>query len=157
MLIFHILISFFVWLMVLPLMWVSIPVIAILLLTSWDGKTTIFGNEKWGRANNHPINPTHNYWQEFLWLFWRNPLNNLFCKTLSLKKKRYKLRGDKIIGDKIKGGFYSVRMGLGWEYYWIKPYGNRCIRARIGWKIHNGDSPSPLIFAINPWKKYTGI
>jgi hypothetical protein len=155
----HIIISLLIFLLTLPVIILSIPAVAILLLTSWNGKTTIFGNAKWGRANNHPspTSRTSGYLQELLWLVWRNPVNNFLTETLSVTKAPYKLTGDPDIGDKTKGGFYSIRMGDAWEYYWIKPYGKRCIRARIGWKIHNADSPSAFVFAINPWKEYSGI
>jgi hypothetical protein len=137
-------------------MFISMPVVALLLLTGWDGKSTIFGNAKWGRGNNHYAYPTKNYWQEFLWLVWRNPVNNLMTKTLSVTKAPYSLIGDGGIGDKTRGGLYRALMGSAWEYYWIKPYGKRCIRARIGWKIHNADRPAAFVFVINPWKEYLG-
>lgn len=153
-----ILASLLIYLLIFPLIILSIPIVSTLLLTSWTGRTTIFGNEKWGRANNHPVHPTTGYWQEFAWLVWRNPVNNLMAITLAVKQKPYILVGDSGIGEKYRGGFYRIYMGKFWEYYWIKPYGKRCIRARIGWKI-NGKSLNErceFVFTITPWKEYLG-
>ncbi len=156
--VFRILISALIFIaIVIPVWIISLPVVALLLLTPWDGRTTIFGNKKWGRANNHPYLSTKGYWQEFNWLALRNPVNNLQCVTLGARQSPYELSGDPDIGDKIKGGFYSVKMGNAWEYYWIKPYGKRCIRARIGWKILNNTGEfAQFVFVINPWKPYSG-
>jgi len=158
-------ISFFIFLFVcIPAMVISVPVVAVLLLTSWDGRTTIFGNAKWGRANDHFAYPTKGYWQEFNWLVLRNPVNNLAGQFLGVPQRPYELIGDENIGDKIAGGFYAIHMpledGPAWEYYWIKPYNildqKRCIRARIGWKIKDNIGKAAFVFAINPWKKYLG-
>lgn len=146
-----------------PAILISVPVVAVLLLTAWDGRTTIFGNEKWGRANDHFAYPTKTYWEEFNWLVLRNPVNNLHSKYLAITQGFYKLDGDSEIGDKKKGGFYAIRMGRFWEYYWIKPYtvfGSRhCIRVRVGWKIHGNTvgNDSSFVFAVNPWKTYLGV
>lgn len=159
---YRILISTAIFLFVcVPCILLSVPVVACLLRTDWDGRTTIFGNAKWGRANNHPINPTQGYWQEFKWLVWRNPVNNLFCKILAIRNDDdvYTISGDPDIDNDSRAGFYVARQRWAWEYYWIKPYGDRtrCLRARIGWKIHLGDDPAAFVFAINPWKKYSGV
>lgn len=155
----HLLISIAIFLLVcVPAIALSVPAVALLLKTSWDGRSTIFGNAKWGRANNHPSYPTKGWWQEFKWLVYRNPVNNLMTKTLAVDTSHedYILTGDSGIGDKTHGGFYKVKLGKFWEYYWIKPYGTRCIRVRIGWKIYNSDLPAAFVFAINPWKEYLG-
>lgn len=145
---------------IVPAILVSNIVVPIMLFTKWDGKTTIFGNAKWGRANNHFAYATKGYWQEFNWLVLRNPVNNLVGRTLAVTRRAAHVIGNPNIGDKIAGGFYRVTMGKYWEYYWIKPYnlfGRRCIRVRIGWKIYNSDTPSAFVFAINPFKAYIGI
>lgn len=143
-----------------PAMLLSVPIVAVLLRTKWDGRSTIFGNAKWGRATDHPDHPTkENRWLEFNWLVLRNPVNNLSRLVLGLKKRRYTVRGSQVIGDKISGGFYAVRMGWAWEFYGIIPYtlfGRRCIRVRIGWKILNSDTPCQFCFVINPVKTYSG-
>lgn len=161
----HIIASFLIFLLCIPAMVASIPVVSILLLTSWDGRSTIFGNAKWGRGNTHPSpdNRTIGYWQEWKWLVWQNPVNNLMAITLAISGKTYVVSGDEGIGDKLKPGFYAIRMGWAWEYYWIKPYKilgkRRCIRVRLGWKIYGtsrGDL-CPYVWAINPFKEYSGV
>lgn len=153
--------SFLIFLLVcLPMMVLSVPVVAVLLLTKWNGRSTIFGNAKWGRANNHFTYPTKGWWQEFNWLVIRNPVNNLLTKTLAIDwgDRLRNLNGDEDIGDKTHGGFYKCHViGLPiWEYYWVKPYGKKCIRVRIGWKLFNADRPAAFVFAVNPWKVYLG-
>jgi len=56
--------------LVLPFQYVVVP---ILLLTRWNGRTTWFGNEKWGRGHGHFEHHTETYWEEFVWLTYRNP------------------------------------------------------------------------------------
>lgn len=147
-----------------PAIIISIPVVGGLLLTSWDGRSTIFGNSKWGRGNNHFSHPTTGFWSEFSWLVWRNPVNNLHFNYLSVDALPYVISGDDNIGDKIAGGFYEalrLRRPRVWEYYWIKSYTlfgyKRCIRVRIGWKIHKCMyDKAAFVFAINPLKPYSG-
>lgn len=159
----HFFITAFIWLFVcVPLMLVSVPVVALLLLTKWDGRTTWFGNSKHGRATNHFDHPTKgSYWLEFNWLVLRNPINNFAGHVLAAAMRDYDVWGDEPIGDKVAGGFYGVKMGPYWEYYWIKPYtifgSRRCVRARIGWKINGTTTPeASFVFVLNPWKTYRG-
>lgn len=149
--------------LVIPAIAISIPVVAISLHTKWNGRTTIFGNEKWGRATLHFAYPTKGFWEEFNWLVLRNPVNNLHSKTLAVRNSTpifYKGPSEDI-SDKTIGGLYMITMGRVWEIYWIKPYsvfGNRrCIRARFGWKIYEDDDAlAAFVFAVNPFKKYLG-
>ena len=161
MIFFRVAISAIIFLACLPIMILSVPVVAILLLTSWDGRTTIFGNAKWGRATDHFAYPTHgNYWEEFNWLVLRNPVNNLQAMTLAVRNSMPVFYDGPSydIGDHIRGGFYIMTMRWAWEIYAIIPYGKRCIRARIGWKIYNDDDAlAAFVFAVNPWKTYTGV
>lgn len=141
-----------------PMIIISAPVVAVMLLTKWSGYTTPFGNSKWGRGHDHFEFATKTYWQEFNWLVLRNPVNNLHSQFLSVKNSLVKFEGNYPIGDKIAGGSYWIRMGWAWEYYYIKPYlKTRCVRLRAGWKIQgNETSNSSFVFSINPWKKYSG-
>lgn len=70
----------FAW---LPMVAISLPVVFVLLLTSWDGKSTWFGNFLYGRkGNSHtPANP--NLWQQWNFLALRNPVSNLGKFALS--------------------------------------------------------------------------
>lgn len=157
--------SFLIYLTVqLPASLIAWPCLAIALLTKWDGSTLFFGNSKWGRATNHYLVPTNGeYLKELLWMAWRNPVYNLGQHVLSVKMKPWLVvaKGDENIGDKIAGGFYSLRMGKFWEFYYIKSYTflgqRRCVRARIGWKISgNTTDLCEYVFSINPFKDYTG-
>ena len=133
------------------------PAVALLLLTKWDGRSTVFGNEKWGRANNHYSHATKGYWQEFLWLTYRNPINNMMNR-FAVKRGACILYGDREIGDKIAGGFYRIKMGEYWEIYWVYPYGKHCIRVRLGWKIEGKQfgEMCPMVFAVRPIMNYRG-
>lgn len=135
------------------------PIVALLLLTKWDGRSTIFGNEKWGRGENHYSHPTVGYWQQFVWLTLRNPTNNLCAITLACyRTQNISSTGDLNIGDKIAGGHYYIKMGRAWEYYLIVPYGRHCIRVRLGWKIagKNVGELCGYVLVINPFMPYSG-
>ena len=156
----RIIISLIIYLSIVPLMVASYPVVAMLLLTSWSGYTTPFGNYEWGRGNNHHTYPTKTYLDELLWLCWRNPVNNVF-RALACwhSPDLIKVKGNTDIGDKKRGGSYLITMGWCWEIYIIKPYtlfGKRCIRLRAGWKINGGNGFCDFVFAFNPWKEYRG-
>jgi hypothetical protein len=160
-----IILSFLIYLLiVLPAIALSIFVVPILLHTKWDGRTTIFGNRKWGRSTDHPSpdSRTHGYWSELLWFVWRNPVNNLCTGFLAVSQDLYLIYGDRDIGDKTHGGAYWAIMGYAWEYYRVIPYtffGRRCIRIRFGWKINGNDSNNmaSYVFTINPIKLYSGL
>lgn len=113
---------------------ISIPVTALLLLMPWRGYTTIFGNAKWGRGNEHPSTPTKGYWQEYHWLVIRNPVNNL-CSRLAIPLYQTNVIGNTAIIDQRESGYYYISMMGGWEFGLIILYGNRCFRVRLGWKI----------------------
>lgn len=74
------LIALFVW---LPVVLLGLFATAGLLLTSWDGKTTWFGNYLYGRAGNShmPANPT--LFDQWWFLAVRNPASNFGKFTLS--------------------------------------------------------------------------
>jgi hypothetical protein len=140
----------------------SAPLVAVLLLTSWDGRTTIFGNAKWGKGEANGAYLKSGYFAAWNWLVIRNPVNNLMSGFLSVKQAGYIIDGNRSIGEKVRGGSYWCFMGNVWEYYSITPYnffGRRCIRIRIGWKINGNDVAelAPYVFAFNPIKQYSGI
>lgn len=134
----------------------SIPVVAVLLLTSWDGTSTLFGNAKWGKGETNPTYLKSGYWAAYNWLVLRNPVNNLHSNYLGVKRSPIVYSGDIGIGDKTYGGSYFIKMGKAWEYYLIKPYGKRCLRIRMGWKILGNEPKAAFVFCINPFKKYLG-
>lgn len=141
--------------MALPLQYMAVP---LLLLTKWDGTSTLFGNRLYGRGNSHPVHGTKGFWQEFVWLTYRNPINNLL-NALAVPCVDYKLTGNPRIGDKIAGGMYKIKMGKAWEFYYIKPYMKKhCARVRLGWKIE-GKAPGemcPMVFMVRPIMNYSG-
>ena len=84
MLIIKFLISFVIFFLIqLPFILLSYPIVAVLLKTKWDGKSTWFGNELYpfGIGNSHQVeNPT--YYQKWQFLCIRNPVSNLGKWTL---------------------------------------------------------------------------
>ena len=133
---------------------VSAPAVAILLLTPWDGRTTIFGNKQHGRGNNHFSTPTKGYWQEWKWLVIRNPVNNL-GELLAAPYSTPVITGNTGIIDQREQGSYRIRMGKYWEYglvwYWSK---TRCLRIRLGWKIlGNKDGTCNYVLSVIPFMK----
>lgn len=160
-----VLISFLIWIFIcVPVILISPFIVGVLLLTKWDGRSTIFGNRRHGRGNNHFSFPTKGYFQEFNWLVLRNPVSNLCFETLAVKQKSYDIecfpRCD--IGDKNYPGYYIAQMGLFWEFHYIKTYNifgfRKCVRLRAGWRIKDNDKElSSFTFQFNPIKTYRGV
>lgn len=144
---------------VLPFQFIVVP---ILLLTKWDGTTTWFGNMLYGRGNTHVPDMTVGFWQEFLWLTYKNPINNLL-NAFGVVCTGAEVTDNTDIGDHIAGGHYFAKMGKAWEFYLIAPYvvgdnDHRCLRIRLGWKIVGKPIGAlcPLVFTINPVMRYSG-
>ncbi len=157
-------ISFLIWIFVcIPAIIIAPFVVSVLLLTKWDGRSTIFGNRRHGRGNNHFSFPTKGYWQEFNWLVLRNPVSNLCFETLAIKQDFYKIKCVPVcnIGDKDNEGYYLIKMGKFWEFHYIKKYTifgfKKCIRLRAGWRIKdNENKTASFTFQFNPIKTYRG-
>lgn len=102
------------------------------------------------------------WWCKYQWFALRNASFN-WAKygPLGVKLRPYTHKGDADIGDAKKGGSYWCRMtGTPFfEYYLIIPYGKRCVRVRIGWKMYGGASGSAcqFCFVVNPFKAYSGV
>lgn len=75
------LISLFLW---LPVVILGLFILPILLLTSWDGKTTWWGNYLYGREGNHHMPDCPDFWDRWWFLGIRNPASNFGKFTLSL-------------------------------------------------------------------------
>lgn len=153
--------AFMIFLLILPLILISIPTVAILLLTGWSCRTTPFGNYKWGDGVTHPSHGIDTFWERFVWLVFRNPVNNVFhALGCWFNPATITFSGDLGIGDKLKGGSYLITMGACWEYYLIKPYTlfgqRRCMRLRHGWKLNGGTGFCDFVFTFNPIKQYMG-
>lgn len=81
-------ISFSIWLFLwLPMVVISMPVVAVLLLTNWDGRTTWFGNFLYGRAGNHHMPPNPTLFEQWQFLVIRNPVSNFGKFVLSTSPK----------------------------------------------------------------------
>lgn len=85
----HFFLSFLLFLPWFILLVISLPTVAILLLTKWSGGTTWFGNYLYPRGvgNVHmPTNPT--YFEQWWFLCIRNPVSNFGKKVLSVPESR---------------------------------------------------------------------
>lgn len=100
------------WVVFLPVMLISLPVVALMLLTEWDGTTTWFGNKKYGRGNTHYKAPSEGkYWKQWWFLCVRNPVSNFGKQVLAVKETAsWAWLEDK----KVVGNFY-------WMYGWKNP------------------------------------
>lgn len=140
----------------LPTQYIAVP---ILLLTKWDGRSTWWGNSKWGRGTTNPAHSIQGYWQEFVWLTYRNPINNLLNSFGKPAPESYVLTGNPNTGDQTEGGAYAIIADGMWEFYYVRPYLKKyCVRIRLGWKIH-GKQPGelcPMVFVIRPIQNYYG-
>jgi len=90
----------------------SFIVVPILCLTKWDGKTTWFGNFKYGRGDTHYKAPSGGiYWKQIRFLCIRNPVSNFGKHVLSLPDA---LGWPWLNDQHVVGTFY-------WMYGWKNP------------------------------------
>jgi len=95
----------------LPMIALSFPAVAIMLLTKWDGTTTWFGNFKYGRGDTHYKAPSGGvYWKQWRFLCARNPVSNFGKRVLSVKDAHWVWLYD----TKVVGRFH-------WNYGWKNP------------------------------------
>lgn len=111
------LVSSFIWLVLfLPMVLLSFPVVAVLLLTKWDGTTTWFGNFKYGRGDTHyKVSSNGKYWRQWMFLCIRNPVSNFGKQVLSVKEA---LEWPWLVDQHVVGTFY-------WMYGWKNPVEGR--------------------------------
>lgn len=105
---------------------VSLFVVPFMLLTKWDGKTTIFGNFKYGRGDTHYSAPSDGeYWKQVRFLVIRNPVSNFGKRILA-------------VDDKPWVWLYDVQVykALHWKY---------------GWKLPSGEMPTRRTFVYRPY------
>lgn len=106
------LISMTIWLLIfVPMVLISFPCVALLLLTPWSGGTTWFGNVLYPRGvgNKHmPANPT--YWQQWNFLCLRNPASNFGKQVLAVQDAPWVWLEEKHLFD----NWY-------WKYGWKNP------------------------------------
>lgn len=107
---------------------ISFPVVAIMLLTRWDGRSTWFGNFKYGRGNYHYSAPSRGiYWRQWVFLCVRNPVSNFGKFQLSVKDSRWVWLYDK----KIFGRLFF----------------------KYGWKDKTPETGNRRTFVYRPWIK----
>jgi len=143
--------------LVLPFQYIVVP---ILLLTKWDGYTTWFGNMKHGRGHMHPEQGVKGFWPEFVWLTYRNPINNLLNSFGRPCPASYVVTGNHGAGDQTEGGAYAIIKDGMWEFYYVRPYLKKwCVRIRLGWKINEKREGElcPMVFAVRPIMNYRGV
>lgn len=149
--------------LVLPFQYVVVP---ILLLTRWNGRTTWFGNSKHGKGHDHFEQGRKGFWPEFVWLTYRNPINNLLNHFGKPAPDSYVLTGNPNTSDNKGGetGAYAIITDTIWEFFYVKPYkipfmNPRCVRIRLGWKIHEKlpGELCPMVMAVNPIQNYYGV
>lgn len=114
---------FIPWLFVVIASLFAVPV---MLKTKWDGKSTIFGNFKYGRGDSHYKAPSNGeYWKQLRFLVVRNPVSNFGTHQLAVDDEPWVWLYD----QKIIGRFY-------WKY---------------GWKTPSGEMPTRRTFVYRPW------
>lgn len=112
----------------LPLILLSFVVVPVLLLTRWDGKTTWFGNWKYGRGDTHYKAPSNGeYWKQYRFLCIRNPVSNFGKQVLSVK-------------DAPWVWLYDVRI-------------YKALHIKFGWKRPSGEVPGMRSFVWRPYFK----
>lgn len=104
----------------------SHPFVLIALHTKWDGKTTIFGNFKYGRGDDHYKTPSRSeYWKQYRFLCIRNPVSNFGKFQLAVDDKPWVWLED-----------VQVYKSLHWKY---------------GWKLPSGEMPTRRTFVYRPY------
>lgn len=109
------------------LVWVvSLFVVPFMLRSKkWDGKTTWFGNFKYGRGDTHYKFPATTFWRQWWFLCIRNPVSNFGKQVLDVSDAEWVwLYDQKLIGR------------LYWKY---------------GWKTPSGEMPTRRTFVYRPW------
>lgn len=105
---------------------VSLFAVPVMLRTKWDGRTTIFGNFKWGRGDDHYSAPSNGeYWKQYRFLCWRNPVSNFGKFQLAVDDKPWVWLCDQHI---IKNVYILY-----------------------GWKNPSGEMPTKRTFVYRPY------
>lgn len=112
----------------LPVMLASFVIVPCLLLTKWDGKTTWFGNFKYGRGDTHYKAPSNGeFWKQYRFLCIRNPVSNFGKQVLA-------------VADKPWVWLYDVQI-------------YKALRIKFGWKLPSGEVPGMRSFVYRPYIK----
>lgn len=109
---------------------ISHPFVLVALHTKWDGKTTIFGNFKYGRGDDHYEAPSNGeYWKQYRFLCWRNPVSNFGKFQLAVKDA---------------------------PWVWLHDVGYKRVRLLYGWKGESGELPGIRTFVYRPYVLRSG-
>ena len=120
--------SLIFFLVQLPMILLSFPAVALLLLTKWDGTTTWFGNWKYGPGDTHYAAPSGGvYWKRWRFLCIRNPVSNFGKRVLAVQDAPWVWLYDTHIG----GRFH-------WKY---------------GWKTAHAETAGMRTFVYRPWTR----
>lgn len=141
----------------------------------WDNDAEPYGDVKRMLALGHATSRLQVLWLRFHWLAIRNPSNNFGYYVLGVMQSAnngYGYRGNPMTSDQGEGGILFIKMfGLAgrvvaFELYVVVPYGSRCLRIRLGWKIahnqnvelwkQNWGKPAQLVCVVNPFMPFTG-
>lgn len=152
--------SYALWFLTyIPLICVSAIAVPVMLHTGWDGRSTWFGNRKYGRFGNKEY-PTKTRWQEWLFLVIRNPISNFGKEVMSHTVAALVIvEGNPKITDGSPGitGSYYARSGWAWEIRMVyRTFPGRCFEGRWGWKLLDkrvGDECT-FVCRANPFKKF---
>ena len=101
------------------------------------------------------------------WL-WRNAAYSFAWEILGVvlpPETIYAVRGDMDVGDNPgHAGWLLITVPGYWEFYAVVPYGSRCLRIRLGWKLKGPCSAylrgeqqaaqAMFVCSINPLKAY---
>lgn len=105
---------------------ISLFIVPCILLTKWDGRTTWFGNFKYGRGDTHYEAPSNGeYWKQYRFLCWRNPVSNFGKFQLAVDDKPWVWLED-----------MQVYKSLHWMY---------------GWKLPSGEMPDKRTYVYRPY------
>lgn len=111
-----------------PVWLISLLIVPFMLKTKWDGKTTWFGNFKYGRGDTHYKAPSEGkYWKQYRFLCIRNPVSNLGKLVLAVDNKPWVWMEDR-----------QVYKALHWKY---------------GWKTPGGEMPTRRTYVYRPYIK----
>lgn len=105
---------------------ISLFIVPFMLLTKWDGRTTWFGNFKYGRGDTHYKAPSEGkYWKQYRFLCIRNPVSNFGKHQLAVDDKPWVWLCDVHI---IKNMYI-----------------------KYGWKNPSGEMPTKRTFVYRPY------
>lgn len=105
----------------------SLFAVPVMLRTKWDGRTTWFGNFKYGRGDTHYKAPSNGeYWKQLRFLVIRNPVSNFGKRVLAVSAvAQWVWLEDKQV-------YHS--------FYWM-----------YGWKSPSGETPEVRTFVYRPY------